>query len=200
MGRVIAGGLLVTVAIAGVQVAAASGSSTIHACAAKSNGALRVAKHCTRHERAVSWSQRGPAGLSGKPGAPGKAGAAAGYTSIIDNDQGVAISDDNAYHNVISLTLPAGSYVVTYSFELYNSSTTATFGSCRINTPTSFEYDSYALPAAAPGGETSAQPSGTYGVLAPSGGSTVSVACNSENVPIGAMRPTMSAVQVATLN
>jgi hypothetical protein len=46
----------------------ATGASSIHACASKKNGALRLAARCGRKERAVSWSVQGPAGGPGQPG------------------------------------------------------------------------------------------------------------------------------------
>jgi hypothetical protein len=53
----------------------ASRSGMIHACANKSNGALRVAKKCSRTELGVTWSIQGPRGQRGAPGRPGAPGA-----------------------------------------------------------------------------------------------------------------------------
>jgi hypothetical protein len=50
IAAVVASGIAVT---AGAGFAAAQGNS-MHACAAKSNGALRLSAHCTRHEHQVS--------------------------------------------------------------------------------------------------------------------------------------------------
>jgi hypothetical protein len=57
--------------------ATSGGSSTIHACAAKKNGALRMiaaGKKCTSKERAVRWGVSGPAGTPGAQGAAGTQG------------------------------------------------------------------------------------------------------------------------------
>jgi hypothetical protein len=60
----------------GYAIAAAHGR-TIHACASKRSGALRLAAHCRRGERAVSWNaigRRGPQGKKGVPGVQGQQG------------------------------------------------------------------------------------------------------------------------------
>ena len=63
------GALAASTFLVGTTLAVAAGSgSTIKACAAKSDGALRVvssAGDCTRHEKSLSWNTRGPAGPSG---------------------------------------------------------------------------------------------------------------------------------------
>lgn len=56
-------------------------TATIHACAGKQGGRLRLvgkAADCRRHERPVSWAVVGPRGIAGPPGPqgdPGPAGA-----------------------------------------------------------------------------------------------------------------------------
>jgi hypothetical protein len=59
----------VSVAIAG------SSGHAIHACASKKGGALRIAKKCRHSERALTWSQTGPAGARGPQGAKGPGGS-----------------------------------------------------------------------------------------------------------------------------
>jgi hypothetical protein len=54
-----------------MALAAPQSPTTIHACASKSSGALRLAAHCRRTERAVSWNKAGPAGPTGPAGPPG---------------------------------------------------------------------------------------------------------------------------------
>jgi hypothetical protein len=70
---------LAALTVAGVAVAQGTRSDTIRACYAKKSGSLRVlakpSAKCRRSERALSWSQRGPAGEPGAPGATGAAGA-----------------------------------------------------------------------------------------------------------------------------
>src|SRR5579862_8764399 len=62
--------------VAGGGYALASGGGTIHACAKKSSGALRIAHKCKKSEKRVSWNSSGPAGPQGAPGPQGPAGPA----------------------------------------------------------------------------------------------------------------------------
>ena len=75
---------LVALAPAGAAVGARAfdpGPATIHACAARKDGRLRLVapgRACRRSERAATWSVRGPAGTAGTAGpagAPGTPGA-----------------------------------------------------------------------------------------------------------------------------
>src|SRR3954451_7233622 len=76
------GAILVLVLSGGVAYATIpDASGVIHACYNPSQGQLRVidtAKHesCTNHEKALSWSKRGPTGANGTDGARGPTGAA----------------------------------------------------------------------------------------------------------------------------
>jgi hypothetical protein len=45
--------------------AVASGSNTIHACASKPSGALRLSTKCEKNEQPVSWNIQGPPGPLG---------------------------------------------------------------------------------------------------------------------------------------
>jgi hypothetical protein len=53
----------------------ASGGGSLHACANKTNGALRLAAHCKRSEKGASWSFIGPPGPQGVQGRQGTQGA-----------------------------------------------------------------------------------------------------------------------------
>src|SRR5437879_14840 len=53
---------LVAALAAGGGWAFAAGGSTLHACARKKTGALRLARRCKRTERAVAWNTEGPRG------------------------------------------------------------------------------------------------------------------------------------------
>jgi hypothetical protein len=58
-------GLIAVLATSGTYAVTAGSATTIKACAAKSNGALRIATHCNNSERSVVWNaagRRGPAG------------------------------------------------------------------------------------------------------------------------------------------
>ncbi len=61
---------------AGGYAFAASGGGSVHACANKRTGALRLAKSCNKRERSVSWAIAGPRGTAGPPGARGPQGPA----------------------------------------------------------------------------------------------------------------------------
>jgi len=73
-------GVLAVLALGGGAYAVADGGGTIHACANKRSGALRLAGRCTNTERDVSWNVQGPYGLqgpmgpAGSPGSPGTGG------------------------------------------------------------------------------------------------------------------------------
>jgi hypothetical protein len=57
---------------AGWAVAATTTSSgVIHACAARRDGTLRLARACNKHERALSWNIQGVRGAPGRDGANG---------------------------------------------------------------------------------------------------------------------------------
>jgi len=62
-------------ALAAAGYAASTGAGTIHACAGRHGGALRLAGRCRRGERAVSWQTLGPQGARGPTGPAGAAGA-----------------------------------------------------------------------------------------------------------------------------
>ena len=70
---------IATVAVAGAALAAIpDGNGVIHACRKVNGGALRVvakASACRSGERALAWSQQGPAGPAGAPGPAGPEGA-----------------------------------------------------------------------------------------------------------------------------
>lgn len=76
VGICVAVGLASAAAGAGGLAVAASPGTTVHACAAKRSGMLRLAATCRRTEHAVTWSLEGPAGPPGPPGSPGSPGAA----------------------------------------------------------------------------------------------------------------------------
>jgi hypothetical protein len=67
-----------TLLVVGGSYAIASGGGQIHACASKRNGMLRLAKHCTKKEKGVSWNARGPKGAMGATGATGANGPPGG--------------------------------------------------------------------------------------------------------------------------
>ena len=73
-GALALAGTVAVLAAGGGYAVAASHSSTIHACAGKGTGALRVAAKCGKHERALTWSVAGPQGARGATGLQGPRG------------------------------------------------------------------------------------------------------------------------------
>jgi hypothetical protein len=61
----LAGGLI----SAGGYAIAASGTTTIHACADTHTGVLHLQKKCHRGQQRITWNQRGPQGTRGATGA-----------------------------------------------------------------------------------------------------------------------------------
>jgi hypothetical protein len=84
------GALAATISLGAIQYVAASGGSTITACANKSTGVMRLLSKgsCKKTERKVAWNQQGiqgQAGLQGIPGAPGVNGASTSDVSADGN-------------------------------------------------------------------------------------------------------------------
>lgn len=119
----------VAVAMTGVAMAATDGANTIHACAAKSGGALRMSGHCTSQEHGVTWNvtgprgpkgQRGPRGArgaTGKPGAPGQPGqpGLSGYTEVQNSFGDDSTVDSGEVTDTVHC--PAGTDVVGGGFQ-----------------------------------------------------------------------------------
>ncbi len=59
----------------GLAFAATTGVNTLHACANKKTGALRLASKCKKRERAVSWNIQGQRGFPGLRGSQGPRGS-----------------------------------------------------------------------------------------------------------------------------
>jgi hypothetical protein len=72
----------------GIAMTASNGSgTTIHACVARSNGALRVVQHggCRSNERALSFNTQGPRGLRGLRGPRGAAAPSPADVTLFAN-------------------------------------------------------------------------------------------------------------------
>jgi hypothetical protein len=101
---VVMGGLALIVATSGVAVAAIpSSSGVVSACYSKKTGAVRVVdkakkQKCRKGEKALSWSQKGPAGApgatgnggpqgpQGPQGPPGDPGTTGGTETLVNSD------------------------------------------------------------------------------------------------------------------
>jgi hypothetical protein len=112
------------VAVAGTGAAlAGSHSGTIHGCAAKSDGTLRIvhsAKDCTSHEKPISFDKRGrqgPRGPRGAPGQPGQPASTGTFQMYADVDQN---GDLGSNYDAVSATetnpgSSAPNYLVTFT-------------------------------------------------------------------------------------
>ena len=103
---------------AGAAIAAGPVTSgVVSACyktTAASNGSHAVVLENTGHAcpsgyTHVTWNQKGQTGPKGPVGPPGPRGPSAGFTASTDN---VALTNGTTDTSVVSLTLPAGSYIV----------------------------------------------------------------------------------------
>jgi hypothetical protein len=130
----VAGVLLATTLTATTMALAESrSSSTLHACAARKGGALRLAAHCATSERAVSWNAtgpRGPRGPRGLAGTDGTDGAGPAYLSRQSSSTLVGSGPQTA---VDTMTLPPGDYLVTATATASSPNAGGDNGSCQIS-------------------------------------------------------------------
>lgn len=89
-------------------------AGVIHACFEPGKSALRVidteaGETCRPQEMALSRNQAGPQGPPGPAGPEGPRGPSDGYVSSLRGGPGIAVGD---LVNVLSLSLPAGDYMV----------------------------------------------------------------------------------------
>ena len=140
-------------AAVGAALAATSGG-TIHACAKKNNGALRLADRCRHNEKSVSWNitgPRGPQGAQGPPGAqgpqgaqgqqgaqgnqgpPGPRGPSDSYTDY-SKDVTVSAASGGPF-NLGSLSLPAGSFMVFGRASVLNNAFVPEAVTCELGPP-----------------------------------------------------------------
>lgn len=107
----VAGGLWVArVAYANIP----DSGGVIHACYDAGNGTLRVidteaGETCRPQETALSWNQEGPQGPEGPSGPEGPPGPSDGYVKSLRGGTGIEV---NGTVNVLSLSLPAGDYIL----------------------------------------------------------------------------------------
>jgi hypothetical protein len=197
--RLIAGGLGVVAVVGGMQLAAASGGSKIHGCEAKSNGALRIAKHCTKHEKSISWNKQGPAGKRGKPGTTGTLdGFSEGPTT-----SATSVTGDNAYHTVVSVDVPAqaaGNYIVTATTEISSTAATGSpLGNCVVADSTGPLTPVAAWEVPTTSDVITTYPTLTSELVVPSGGDTINYQCKS-GANVTAETASISLVQVTILD
>ena len=94
---------------AGGYALAASGGSTIHACADARTGTLHLQKRCHSGQRRITWNQRGPQGLRGARGATGPAGTSPVAAWAVVAGDGSAVGA----HGISAQHVSAGTYQLT---------------------------------------------------------------------------------------
>jgi hypothetical protein len=121
LALVIAGG-------AGALAAGRGGSSTITVCVHKHGGTLyRRAGTCHRNDKQLSWNKQGPQGRPGPQGSQGPEGpqgpdgpgatvsATHAFSAALGSEVTLGVGTP-----VLSMTLPAGSYVLSASVTVVN--------------------------------------------------------------------------------
>jgi hypothetical protein len=101
----LAGGLI----SAGGYALAASGDSTIHACADAGTGMLHLEKRCHRGQQRITWNQRGPQGLRGAQGNTGPAATSPVAAWTVVSGSGSTFGG----HGITVQHLATGTYRVT---------------------------------------------------------------------------------------
>jgi hypothetical protein len=116
--------LLALVLVVGVAATAwaaiPDGTGAISGCYAKKGGKLRVVKAgktCKKTERPLTWNQTGPAGAPGSRGPAGPKGEKGakgepGRLGPTHSADGFDILENETSHDLLELSLPAGSYLL----------------------------------------------------------------------------------------
>ena len=119
-------GLFLAVGLWAVSIVYASipdSNGVIHACYDGGNGTLRVidaeaGAACRPQEVALSWNQRGPQGPQGPQGPEGPRGPSDGYVTTLLPANAKRLT---GHVHVLSLSLPAGDYILSASARLERS-------------------------------------------------------------------------------
>jgi len=105
-------------------------NGVFHACYAKPGATMRIIDSatttCGSNETAIQWNQAGPTGAPGSQGSPGNTGPRGPSDGLVgdnysDGFNSVVVSTDPSVPTrVVSLTLPAGSYLLNAVVGLYS--------------------------------------------------------------------------------
>lgn len=120
-------------AIGGGAYAAASSNNTVTVCVKHSGGELYQAKKCAKHDKKLSWNEKGVAGstgavgAAGAPGAPGTPGAAGPGAKLISADVAAGSSSTGTIDGTwtYTLTCASGSPYAQATFTLSGPGTVA---------------------------------------------------------------------------
>jgi len=195
---------------AGAAIAAGPVTSgVVSACyktTAASNGSHAVVLEDTGHTcpsgyTHVTWNQKGQTGPKGPVGPPGPRGPSAGFTASTD---GVALNNGTTDTSVVSLTLPAGSYIVQAKLVPFISSGVDSMHCDLLGTDGATVLDqNFATLNAITDSFGSTFGDTTIGLLAPltTSGGTISVGCEDNQSGVMTMfRNDLQAIQVGGLS
>jgi hypothetical protein len=125
--------LVVAVALVAVAgggaYAATDGGGKLHGCAAKSNGALRLAMKCKKSERNVSWNIEGPQGKQGLQGPSGAPGAPATKLWAVVNETSTIVRSSGG---VTISRVAAGLYRLTFPQNVANCAAVVSIGATTV--------------------------------------------------------------------
>ncbi len=199
---------IATVAAGGGFAFAASSAGTLHACANKKTGALRLASKCKKSEKKVSWNVRGARGVAGPAGAAGLAGAtgSAGATGPSDawEASSPGMTDITSTEMVLSVTVPAGSYDVTGTAQEQNHDVAPATMNCGLRAGITPLNDTFSTAPAASGSTYGygAAANVVHASYTTSTGTTFSLSCSKSWVAgnLWVRNPTLSAIKVGTIH
>src|SRR5215469_14310185 len=182
-------------------------SGVIHGCyyPATTTGSHRVVlqeagRRCPRGTTAIKWNQKGPAGPQGPVGPPGPRGPSAGFTASTD---GVALTNGTTDTSVVSLTLPAGSYIVQAKLVPFINSGVDSMHCDLLGTGGTVLDQNFATLNAVTDSLGTTFGDTTVGLLAPltTSGGTISVGCeDNQNGVMTMFRNDLQAIQVGGLS
>jgi len=141
--------LALVVAAAGGALAASGGGGKITVCVSKGDGTLYQAKKCQKKDKKLSWNTKGqqgpagPAGKNGTNGANGANGAVAGLSA-----KGGLVEFTGGSKTVVSLNLPAGSFIVQGKTQVGGSATSAGYmnDSCTLSDGSASNHAQFSAP------------------------------------------------------
>jgi hypothetical protein len=201
---------VLTLVVAGGGYAIASGGGTITVCVSHTTGALYRAGGCRKRDRKLSWNQTGPQGVQGNAGAQGAqgiqgiqgiqgvTGPSNGYSAEAVGGNGLSgFSIGDTPTTVSSLSLPAGSYMISGEATIYDTNATEN-DQCYLQSPSDTKI------AVSYGSTTSTTPNGVLTEFAPltTSGGTVTMVCygtDSATDAVNAEGVHLTAIQLATV-
>lgn len=203
VGALLAAAVLLGMGIGAHAVLADEGDETIDACYVPPSGALRISADGTRrsNETAISWNRQGPPGPQGPMGPTGPAGPAGpqGPPRPSGTSQAFWVKADAGQFiagrtRVLSKVVPAGTWVVTATVDVYNAGfDDIAVGFCEL--PGVISSGLYKLPNDS---DDSVRTITLVAAIVHSGG-TIQVDCVELRGNFDAIRATLSGIKVDTL-